>query len=171
MYYGFQTEQENAAIAALLVYGVYRSRDIKRFKITPDMWSMIERAVKSSAKRALDLTDFIEKFKPKMHCPTIHPRYMKLNEETLSMVRMPDGSIIQKQDQGQRREFWAELMEEADNEEVLLCLYKKTSLIIALVRDRLEREKPIEAVLEKEVEKETLEYSGILEEGDIDDEY
>lgn len=157
MYYGFQTEQEPAAIGALLVYGIYRSRDIKKFKVSPDMWGIIERAVRSSAKRALDLTDFMEKFKPKMHCATVQPRFMKLNEESLNMIRLPSGEIIQKQDFGQRREFWAKLLEEADNEAVLQYLYKKTSLIIALVRDRLEREKPIEAILEKESE-EVIDY-------------
>lgn len=154
MYYGFQTKDEVAAIAALLVYGIYRSRDKRRFKVTPDMWGTIERAVKSSAKRAIDLIDFIEKFKPKMHCSTIHPKYMQINEKIINMYQSPTGEIIQKEDLGKRREFWTELLEEADDELVLEYLYKKTSLIIALVRDRLEREKPLEAIIEKEDEEE-----------------
>lgn len=149
MYYNFDTSNENAAIAALLVYGVYRSRDVKRFKVSPDMWGIIERGVKSSAKRALDLTDFIEKFKPKMHCGTIQPRHMQLNEQLLGMVQMPDGSIIHKEDKG-KRQFWTEILEEADDETVLDVLFRKTSLVIALVRERLEREKPIEAIILKE---------------------
>ena len=57
MVFGFDTGDENAGMAALLVYGVYRSRDIKRFKVTPDMWGIIERGVKSSATRAVELYD------------------------------------------------------------------------------------------------------------------
>ena len=48
MFYGFDTSSEEAAIGALLVYGIYRSRDMKRFKITPDMWGVIERVVKAA---------------------------------------------------------------------------------------------------------------------------
>lgn len=151
MYYNFDTSNENAGIAALLVYGVYRSRDVKRFKVSPDMWGIIERGVKSSAKRALDLTDFIEKIKPKLHCSTIQPRHMQLNDQLLTMYRDNDGTIIHKEDKG-KRQFWTEILEEADDEIILEALYRKTSLVIALVRERLEREKPIEAVILKEVE-------------------
>lgn len=144
MYYGFITSDENAAIGALLVYGIYRSRDYKRFKVTPDMWGMIERAVKSAAKRALDLNDFIEKLKPKLHCSTIKPQYM-MGHEKLTMMKDPrTGEIIELKEQGKRK-FWVELLEDADHEMVLKRLYERTSLIIALVRDRLEREKPLEA--------------------------
>lgn len=144
MYYGFNTSDEHAAIAALLVYGIYRSRDINRFKVTPDMWGQIERAVKSSAKRAMDLTDFIEKLKPKMHCSSIKPQYMKIPNNNILMIKAETGELIQVEDKG-KREFWVKLLEEADDKAVLDRLYTKTSLIIALVRDRLEREKPLEA--------------------------
>lgn len=143
MFYGFETSDENAAIGALLVYGIYRSRDYKRFKVTPDMWGMIERAVKSAAKRAMDLNDFIEKLKPKLYCSTIKPQYMKA-QETINMFKNPEtGEIIQLNEEG-KREFWVRLLEEADHETVLKRLYERTSLIVALVRDRLEREKPLE---------------------------
>jgi len=143
MFYGFETSDENAAIGALLVYGIYRSRDVKRFKVTPDMWGIIERAVKSSAKRAMDLNDFIEKLKPKLSCSTIKPQYMKAHEH-INMWRNPNtGEIYQLKEEG-KREFWVNLLEEADHETVLKRLYERTSLIIALVRDRLERERPLE---------------------------
>lgn len=145
MIYGFETQDENAGIGALMVYGIYRSRDIKRFKVTPDMWGQIERAVKSSAKRALDMTGFIEKLKPKLSCSTIKPQYMKLSDETISMATNPEtGEIYQLNETG-KREFWVKILEDSDHEKVLDRLYNRTSLIIALVRDRLEREKPLEA--------------------------
>lgn len=143
MYYGFETSDENSAIGALLVYGIYRSRDVKRFKVTPDMWGIIERAVKSSAKRAMDLNDFIEKLKPKLHCSTLKPQYMKTDLDVFAMYHTKTGEIIHIQDEG-KREFWTRLLEECDHKKVLERLYGRTSLIIALVRDRLEREKPLE---------------------------
>lgn len=145
MYYNFDTSDEDAAIGALLVYGIYRSRDQKRFKVTPDMWGLIERAVKSSAKRALDLNDFIEKLKPKLCCSTIRPSAMATGDDlnTVTMAVDPEtGELMQKQDLG-RREFWTRILEEADHQVVLGRLYGRTSLIIALVRERLERERKL----------------------------
>ncbi len=161
MYYGFDTGDESAAIGALLVYGIYRSRDIKRFKVTPDMWGIIERATKSSAKRALDLHDFIERLKPRLMCSTLKPKWMATDEEALlspvtMAVNRETGEIIQKQDKG-RRQFWVEILEQIDHQVVLDILYKKTSWVIALVRDRLERERP-------------LEISGIIKENEGDEE-
>lgn len=161
MYYGFNTGDENAALGALLVYGIYRSRDVKRFKVTPDMWGIIERAVKSTAKRALDLHDFIERLKPRLMCSTLKPKWMATDEEALlspvaMAVNRETGEIIQKQDKG-RRQFWVEILEQIDHQAVLDILYKKTSWVIALVRDRLERERPLEVsgiIIEDEEEEE-----------------
>jgi len=158
LFYGFETENENAALGALIVYGVYRSRDMKRLKITPDLWNMIERAVKSSAKRALDLHDFIEKFKPKLMCSGLKPKWMATDSNTVTMaLDKSTGELIQKEDKG-RRQFWVEILEEVEHQPVLDILYQKTSWIIALVRDRLEREKPLEVsgVLKEIDEEETI---------------
>ena len=161
MFYGFDTSSEEAAIGALLVYGIYRSRDMKRFKITPDMWGIIERAAKSSAKRALDLHDFIESLKPRLSCSTLKPKWMATDEEALlspvaMAVNRETGEVIQKQDKG-RRQFWVEILEQVDHQAILDILYQKTSWVIALVRDRLERERP-------------LEVSGIIKEDEGDEE-
>ncbi|MDI6872079.1 MAG: hypothetical protein QME79_12200 [Bacillota bacterium] len=146
MIYGFSTSDENAALGALLVYGVWRSRDPKRFKITPDCWGIVERAAKASAKRARDLYDFIEKLKPKLACSTLHPRWMKTEVETVTMlVNRETGELYSPGGQANRRQFWTEELESADHRAVLGLLYQQTARIIALVRDRLEREKPFEA--------------------------
>jgi hypothetical protein len=146
MYYNFDTEDHQAAVAALLVYAIYRSRDTKRFKISLDMWGMIERATKSASKRADDLGDFIEKLKPKLHCPTIQPRWANtMPEGVITMKLNPDtGELMQVQDKG-RRQFLTDVLQEVDHRAVLDYLYKKSALVVLLVRDRLEREKPIEA--------------------------
>lgn len=150
MYYNFDTDDHGAAVAGLLVYAIYRSRDTKRFKVSLDMWGMIERAVKSASKRAMELGDFIEKLKPKLHCPTIQPRWAKtLPDGIISMKMMNDGTIAQVQDQG-RRQFLTDVLQEVDHREVLDILYRKTALVVLLVRDRLEREKLIESKFEGE---------------------
>ncbi|MFZ3132837.1 MAG: hypothetical protein WA125_17465 [Desulfosporosinus sp.] len=161
MIYGFDTSNESAALGSLLVFGIYRSRDVRRFKVTPEMWSQIERACKSSAKRAEDLTDFIEKLKPKLMCGTVAPRYMKTDLDAATMyVDHSTGEVWSRVDDG-KRQFWTRLLEESDDQIVLETLYRKTSLIIALVRDRLEREKPIEAQLYKDATIEDVEWKSV----------
>ena len=106
------------------------------------MWGMIERGVKSSAKRSMSLEDFIERLKPRLSCAAISPRYMDTDPGTLTSVITETGEIIEKADHG-RRTFWVELLEEIEAEAVLESLYRNTSKTIALVRDRLEREKKL----------------------------
>jgi hypothetical protein len=151
MYYNFDTSDPNAATAALLVYAIYRSRDAKRFKVTPEMWNTIERSVKSVAKRAEDLGEFIEKLKPKLACASIKPKWAKtLPDDVITMKVDPaTGELMQVQDQG-RRQFLTDVLEQVDHRAVLDILYKKAALVVLLVRDRLEREKPIEARFEAE---------------------
>lgn len=141
MYYNFQTEEREKAVAALLVYAIYRSRDHEKFKITPDMWGIIERSVKSVAKRATDLEQFIEKLKPKLKCSSIKPKWAEtIPDDVVTMKKLEDGSFAEVQDKG-KREFLVDVLADVDHEKVLNVLYEKAALVVLLVRDRIEREK------------------------------
>jgi len=147
--YNFDTSDESAAIGAFLVYAVYRSRDMKRFKITPEMWNTIERAVKSVAKRAEDLPEFIEKLKPKLACASIKPKWAKTTPDGMvTMMKNPDGSLYSIGAADEKRQFLTDVLESADHRAVMDVLYKKAAYVVLLVRDRLEREKPYEAQFE-----------------------
>ncbi|HEX7072948.1 MAG TPA: hypothetical protein VF226_02825 [Hyphomicrobiaceae bacterium] len=158
MIYGFETDDENAAIAALIVYVVWRSRDRVKFKITPDVWGQVERFTKDAAKRAKTIPDFVEALKKpgRLYAPTLHPRYMEVGakgEVPLTIIRNPDGSLREAIQFGADRdiglrEFGTRVIERADAQAVIRAAYKTTSYIILLVRDRLEREKPIEQHLD-----------------------
>ena len=144
MIYQFDTQTESAAIAALLVYAVYRSRDKRKFKVSPEMWGQIDRFVKSSAKRARNLPQFIDMLMPKMSCPSINPKWMQIGM-TGRLVGMGDGELAAfHATHTEAREFLTGILEHEDTPEVLRHLYKETTYIVLLVRDRLEREKPIE---------------------------
>lgn len=160
MIYEFDTRDEAAALGALLVYGVYRSRDIKRFKVTPDMWGIIERAVKSAATVTTNLYEFVERLKPKLSCSTLHPRWMRTDGRIVDVgVQTDTGEILIPGGQEDRREFWVQELEAADHQAALKILRWQTARVIALVRDRLEREKPIEdlvKVQDTENEEESL---------------
>lgn len=146
MIYGFDTEDEAAATGALLVYAVWRSRDQKRFKVTPDVWSQVERFVKASAKRAETLPRFLEALKPRLSCGTIDPRWMRagMAGEIPAVVTDDGVRLVVAAEDGQR-EFLAGVFGRADHGAALERLYRDTAWVILLVRDRLERERPVEA--------------------------
>lgn len=150
MIYSFDTDDDSEAIAALLVYAVYRSRDMKRFKVTPDMWAQIERFVKASAKRAERLTQFLESLKPRMSCGTLNPKWMETGIKGLLPITDSAGHVnyIESADS---REFLTSILAIADHKKVLNVLYRETTLVILLVRQRLEVEKPIENKLQTQV--------------------
>ena len=142
--YGFDTPDHDEATAALLIYAVYRSRDTRRFKVTPDLWAQIERFVKAAAKRADTLPRFLEALKPRLACGTLHPRWMEAGiRGVLLLGATASGEYVEVAGQPQR-EFLTGVLAHADAPKVLDLLYRETAYMVLLVRDRLEREKPLE---------------------------
>lgn len=158
MIYQFDTDDQTAATAALLVYAIYRSRDARRFKVTPDMWAQIERFTKASAKRAGSIPAFIEALKPRLQCGTIHPRWMETGIKGLLPFTDSAGNTNYIQG-GDARDFLTGAIAAANSTEVIRHLYAQTAWIILLVRDRLEREKPIEDKLTATIEPDYIEES------------
>lgn len=156
MIYSFDTEDDSAAVGALIVYAIYRSRDVRRFKVSPDMWAQIERFIKASAKRSKNLPQFIESLKPRLSCGTIHPRWMETGIKGLLPITDDQGrtSYIQSADS---REFLTGILNRANEKTVIAQLYRESAWIVLLVRDRLEREKPIEEKLQRQVDEITEE--------------
>lgn len=158
MIYGFDTSDQHAATAALLVYVVYRSRDRARFTVTPDMWGRIERYVKDAAKRATSLPEFLEALKRagRLNAPTLHPRHLEVGlsgEAPITPVLGADGKLayavqFSTARETGLREFGTQVLERADAAAVIGKLYRETTWVVLLVRDRLEREKPIEQHLD-----------------------
>lgn len=79
MIYNFDTEEKESAVAALVVYAIYRSRDKKRFKVSPEMWAQIDRFIKASAKRATNIQTFINSLMPRLSCPSINPKWIEIS--------------------------------------------------------------------------------------------
>lgn len=150
----YDTEGKVTATAALLVYAIYRSRDRRQFKVSPEMWGQVERFTKAAAKRARNPWDFIESLKPRLCCPSINPKWVEVGA-TGRVVSMGDGSFAEFPERN-LREFLTGVLNEADGRAVVDALYKNTSWVIALVRDRLEREKPIESKITETIEEESL---------------
>ncbi len=149
MLHGFDTDNRAAAVAALTVYAVWRSRDVKRYKITPDVWAQVERFTKAAAKRAGNIPEFIEALKPRLHCDTLKPRAMEVAELGWPPYVVTEHGEIVKTALDDKRQFLTAIVGNADHRAVVGLLYRETSWIILLVRDRLERERSIEAQINK----------------------
>ncbi|MEK3645844.1 hypothetical protein [Aeribacillus sp. FSL M8-0235] len=116
------------------------------------MWGQIERFTKVSAKRATTIGAFLETFKRKMACESINPKWCDSGSQVMSAIEDELGNIIISGERG--RQFLTEIIESGKDQEILHQLYKETARVIMLVRDRLEREKPIESKLEEIIESE-----------------
>jgi hypothetical protein len=151
MLYRFDTTDEPAAIAALLLYATYRSRDKTRFKVSPDMWEQMTRFVKASAKRARSLPEFLNGLMPRLCCGALNPRWMMTGERGLIAHTSVSGhtEYVESPDV---RQFLTGILERADDAQVLKRLFKETAWIVLLVRDRLESEKLLESHLSEEEE-------------------
>lgn len=148
MLYGFDTEDPACATGALLIYAIYRSRDRRRYRVTPDMWAQIERFTKAAAKRAHRISHFVETLKPRLMCGTIHPRWMEVGiRGDISLLAVPNsagGTDYVRYADSEQREFLTRVIEQSDQRAVIRALYTETAYCVLLVRDRLERERPIE---------------------------
>lgn len=92
-----------------------------------------------------------------MACESINPKWCEVGSDIMTAFQDEHGNIIMTGNDGKKREFLTEIIESGKDEEVLYQLYKETARVIMLVRDRLEREKPIETKLENIIEGEIVE--------------
>lgn len=142
MLYNFDTDDIDRATAALCVYALWRSRS-RGLKITPKIWGQVESWSKAAAKRAPNLAQFIEKLKPRLHVDTLNPRWMEVGLKGFQAVTDSAGNTAYMQG-AESREFMTTALQRCNEERALELLYKETAMIVLYVRDRLEREKPIE---------------------------
>jgi hypothetical protein len=151
--YHFDTDREDIATAALLVYAVWQSRDRSRYRITPDVWSQQERFIKSAAKRARTLSEFIEAYKAKVFAGTLSPKAMEVGiKGSVPLLSLGGGAVLEVATPEDNREFLVGVIERADQQAVLRCLYAETAYVVLHVRDRIERERPLESRIAKVVD-------------------
>lgn len=137
MIYNFDTEEKNRATAALVIYVVYRSRNIDRFKVSTKMWEQITNFSKLAAKKSTNLAEFIELFKTPMRCDALNPKYC-ITGNSKPIVKLQGGELMESESM---REFLTSVLENSNEKEVINIILNETSFIIMLVRERLENEK------------------------------
>ena len=89
-----------------------------------------------------------------MACETINPKWCESGSQVMAAIEDELGNIVVSGDKG--RQFLTEIIEGGNDQEILYQLYRETARVIMLVRDRLEREKPIETKLEQIIESEEV---------------
>lgn len=103
--------------------------------------------------RADDVGEFLESFKRQMACGTINPRFCFTGAAAMNAMKFSDGSIfVHEESDKAPRDFMISILEapQEKQQEITDALYEQSQRIILLVRDRLEREKPLDGKFETE---------------------
>ncbi len=132
MLYKFDTDSLSHAKAAMLLYGMYRSRKKESSLNGPETWDRFQTFVRGACLKASTTAEFVQAFCKKAKIDSVKPRYLSTGEP----VVIPDtGELIMGDGMADYR---LEIM--ADND--LLRLYNTESMyLIMLVRERIQREK------------------------------
>lgn len=140
MIFSFETDDKRSAAAALVLYGIYRSRDKGRFKNSPKMWEQITNFVRAAAEQAESLPRFAELLAPRLFCGAINPRWMATDEPGLPAPLYPPPMPSTAM-----RQFLSSILAEIDEQGALRSVRESAMWIVMLVRERLERERPVNA--------------------------
>lgn len=132
MLYQFDTDSLDHAKAALLLYGMYRSRKKESPLNGLETWDRFQTFVRGACLKSSTTAEFVQAFCKKAKIDSIKPRYLSTGDP----VAMPDtGELVDSVNMSDYR-----LSIIADNS--LLRLYSAESLyLIMLVRERIQREK------------------------------
>lgn len=132
MLYNFDTAEMNRAKAALLLYALFKSRDVNSPLNGLETWGRAESFCKAACLKSSTTGEFVTKFKEMAKIPSIKPYYLT---DASKMVEMPDGSIIQSDNV---RDYKLDIFEDDD---IRRTIEKEYPIIVMLVRERIQREK------------------------------
>lgn len=132
MLYQFDTDSLSHAKAALLLYGMYRSRKKESPLNGLETWDRFQTFVRGACLKASTTAEFVQAFCKKAKIDSVKPRYLSTGEP----VVMPDtGELIVS---GGLADYRLGII----GDDSLLRLYNTESMyLIMLVRERIQREK------------------------------
>ena len=132
MLYNFDTSEKKRARAALLIYALYKSRDLSSPLNGLETWSRAESFCKAACLKSSTTAEFVTKFKEMSKIPSIKPFYLT---DPDGFVQMPDGSVVQSD---AARDYKLDIFEDDDVRNTIETEYP---IIVMLVRERIQREK------------------------------
>ena len=130
MLYQFDCDDLERARAALILYGVYRSRPSSSPLNGVDTWDRFASFIHAAWLKSSTTAEFVQNLCHKAKVDSIKPAYF-----TDGPVMMPDGTLIQSEDvKDYKLELFADdlLLNIIDRERIYLLM---------LVRERIQREK------------------------------
>lgn len=132
MLYNFDTSKKKRARAALLIYALYKSRDLSSPINGLETWSRAESFCKAACLKSSTTAEFVTKFKEMSKIPSIKPFYLT---DPDGFVQMPNGSVVQSD---AVRDYKLDIFEDDDVRNTIETEYP---IIVMLVRERIQREK------------------------------
>lgn len=133
MLFNFSTDNMRFARAALVLYVLYKSRDVNSPMNGLETWNRVEAYCVGACKKSRTTSEFVTKFKELGKVGAVKPRY--LSEQGPELAVMPDGSVVESTN---IRNYHTELFED---DEVRKTIENDYPLITMLVRERIQREK------------------------------
>lgn len=132
MLYKFDTDSLEHAKAALLLYGMYRSRNQNSPLNGLETWDRFQSFVRGACLKASTTAEFVQAFCKKAKIDSVKPRYLSTGEP----VAMPDTGELVVSD------LVVDYRLKILADDSLLNLYNTESVyLIMLVRERIQREK------------------------------
>ena len=131
MYYNFDTDKIDRAKAALLLYGLYRSRGQSSSLNGLETWERFNSYVRAACIKSETLGEFVQQFCRKANIASIKPYYF----QTGDLVAMPDGELILSDAVKDYR------LNIFNDDSLLDVINKETLYLIMLIRERIQREK------------------------------
>lgn len=132
MYFKFATDDLKHARAALLLYGLYRSRDKNSPLNGMETWDRFGSFVRGACLKGSTTAEFVQAFCKKAKIGSIKPKYFNTGDP----VVMPDtGEIIVSDKVSDYR------LDILSDNTLLDILNNETMYLIMLVRERIQREK------------------------------
>jgi hypothetical protein len=143
------------ADAALLVYAAWRSREQGKLKVTPKLWDTVTGMIEASAYQSRTIGQFVGKFCAAIGTGSLKPKACQIGVAGNRLVTMEvqrdqwgDVKAVIERAQPERRQFLTEVVWDMNDKAVLRLLKTEAMLVVTVVRDRLEREKPFENELD-----------------------
>ena len=131
---GFDCEEIDHAQAALLLYGMYRSREENSSLNGLETWDRCNSYIRGAILKSSTVGEFVQQFCKKAQIGAIKPHYLK----TDGAVKVESGGTMAVSDG-----LYNYQLEIFNNEKILDIFANEALYIIMLVRERLQREKEI----------------------------
>lgn len=130
MLYGFNTDSYDRAKAALILYGIYRSRPANSPLMGVDTWDRYNNFIHAAWLKSSNTAEFVQNLCHKAGCTSIKPAYLLTGP-----VEMANGEVMEVEGV---RDYKLDLFADDD---LLPLLDKERVYLILLVRERIQREK------------------------------